>query len=144
MYLVDTDVISTAAPREGAVVTALAEWMSENSDRLFLSVVTIAEICDGIAKTRRQGARRRAVALTQWLETLLHLYHDRVLAFDIPAARIAGELSDRARAKGYAPGFADLAIVATAGEHGFMVLTRNLRHFAPLDVPMLNPFARLP
>lgn len=142
MYLVDTDVIS-GAPRR-IVSPALVQWIDENSDRIFLSSITIAEIEDGITKVRRQGARRKADQLTGWLETLLHLYQERVLPFDVPAARIAGRLSDRARAKGLSPGFADLAIAATAVAHGLSVLTRNVRHFGPLEVDAHDPFESLP
>jgi toxin FitB len=144
VYLVDTDVISVGAPSKGAASAALVAWMDENSERLFLSAVTIAEIEDGIAKNRREGASREAAALESWLETLLHLYANRVLPFDVPAARIAGRLSDRARSKGHTPGFADLAIAATAGALGLIVLTRNLRHFAAFEVPVHNPFQSLP
>ena len=118
--------------------------MDQNSDRLFLSTVTVAEIEDGIAKARRQGARQKAEQLREWLETVLHLYQERVLAFDVAAARIASRLSDQARAKGLAPGFPDLAIAATAVAHELSVLTRNIRHFAPLEVSAHDPFKSLP
>jgi toxin FitB len=144
VYLVDTDVISTGAPERALASPTLVQWMDENSDRLFLSSVTIAEIEDGIAKVSRLGSRRRAGQLKEWLEALLHLYGERVLPFDVPAARIAGRLSDRARAKGLSPGFPDLAIAATAVVHRLSVLTRNVRHFAPLEVGTHNPFESLP
>jgi predicted nucleic acid-binding protein len=94
VYLVDTNVISAAAPSR-PVSPALIEWMDSAS--LFLSAVTIAEIEDGIAKSRREGATRKSADLSAWLETVLHLYGDRVLAFDVATARIAGAISDRAR-----------------------------------------------
>ena len=118
--------------------------MDLNSDRVFLSTITVAEIEDGIAKAVREKSRRKASDLTAWFETVLHLYGDRILPFDIGAARIAGRLSDRARGSGHAPGFADLAIAATAVANRLTVLTRNLRHFVPLGVPALDPFAGLP
>lgn len=31
-------------------------------------------------------------------------------------------------------------IAATALEHGLTVVTRNVRHFEPTGVPVLNPF----
>ena len=144
MYLVDTDVISAGAPRKAGASSDLILWMDRNSDRLFLSTITVAEIEDGIAKARREGARRKSAALAAWLETLLHLYSSRILAFDVAAARVAGALSDRARSRGQSPGFPDLAIAATAATHELTVLTGNLRHFRPLGVPVHNPFARLP
>jgi len=70
-----------------------------DQQRLFISTITVAEIADGIAKARREGSRAKAADLTGWLEALLHLYRNRVLPFDVAAARIAGALSDRARSK---------------------------------------------
>lgn len=143
MYLVDTNVISAGAPSRLASAELMA-WMEAQSALLFLSVVTVAEIEDGIAKLRRQGATRKSEDQTAWLETVLHLYGDRILAFDTTTARIAGVLSDRARGQGEAPGFADIIIAATAQHHSLTILSRNLRHFVPLGVPVLDPFAALP
>jgi toxin FitB len=143
MYIVDTNVVSAGAPRlTGA--TGLVRWMDEHSASLYLSVVTIAEIEDGIAKAHREKAPRKAAEFSTWLEALLHLYARRILAFDLPAARIAGTLSDTARGLGSAPGFVDIAIAATARRHGLTILTRNTRHFVPLGVTAINPFDGLP
>lgn len=144
MYLVDTDVISASAPRRGVAAADLVGWMDEHSVSLYISAITVAEIEDGIAKARREEARRKAADLTAWLEALLHLYTSRILVFDLPTARIAGTLSDLARSRGDAPGFADIAIAATATRHRLIILTRNMRHFRPMGVPALNPFDGLP
>jgi hypothetical protein len=143
LYLVDTNVISAGAPSRAAR-PALTKWMDYHSPQLYVSVVTIAEIEDGIAKARRQGATRKASDLDAWLETLLHLYGERILASDIVTARAAGMASDRARGQGQAPGFADIIIAATALQHGLTILSRNLKHFEPLGVRVLDPFAALP
>jgi predicted nucleic acid-binding protein len=143
VYLVDTNVISAVSPNKPAL-PALAEWMDAQSSSLFLSVITIAEVEDGIAKLRRERATRRSEALAQWLEVVLHLYGDRVLPVDTPTARIAGQLSDRARGQGHAPGLADIVIAATARQHGLTILSRNSKHFEPLGVPVLDPFRGLP
>jgi toxin FitB len=97
-YLVDTNVISAAAPVTAARHAEIAEWMDSHSADLFLSAVTIAEIADGVAKARREGATRKASTLSAWLQTVLHLYGDRVLPFDSPTAEIAGVLADPAAA----------------------------------------------
>jgi hypothetical protein len=143
VYLVDTNVISTTSPNRLAPAV-LVEWMDAQSSSLFLSVVTIAEVGDGIAKLRREKATRRSRDLAQWLDAVLHLYGDRILAFDTSAARLAGELSDRARGQGHAPGFADIIIAATARQHTLTILSRNVRHFEPLGVPVRDPFRELP
>ena len=120
------------------------EWMDTHSSDLFLSAVTIAEIADGIAKAKREGAKRKASDLSAWLRTVLHLYGDRVLPFDSATAEIAGALSDLARGRGHAPGFADIAIAATARRHHLTILSRNERHFAAMEVTVIDPFRRLP
>ena len=143
MYLVDTNVISASSPtRKGA--SDLAEWMDAHSCQLFLSAVSVAEIEDGIAKLRRQGARQKAGNFAAWLETLLHLYADRVLAFDVETARLAGALSDKARGQGFAPGLADIIIAATARRHDLTLLTRNTKDFVYLGVSLHDPFVSLP
>jgi toxin FitB len=143
-YLVDTNVISAAAPTAAVKRPAMIEWMDSHSSALFLSAVTVAEIADGIAKAKREGATRKASGLAAWLRALLHLYGDRVLPFDATTAQIAGALSDLARGRGHAPGFADVAIAATARRHDLTILWRNARDFAPMDAAVADPFERLP
>lgn len=143
-FLVDTDVLSVGAPSKARAVPELVAWMDRHSERLYVSVVTIAEIEDGIAKSKRAGATRKAARLREWLETLVHLYTPRILPFDLAAARAAGALSDEARGRGHTAGFADLAIGAIARCHALTILTRNLKHYAPLGVAALDPVAALP
>jgi predicted nucleic acid-binding protein len=143
-YLIDTDVISATAPTKAVTRAALAQWMDSHSADLFVSAVTIAEIADGIAKGHREGATRKAAELSGWLQTVLHLYGNRVLAFDAATAEVAGALSDLARSRGHAPGFADVAIAATARHHRLTMLSRNARHFAAMDITVIDPFERLP
>jgi len=143
-YLVDTNVISAAAPTAAGKRAPVIAWMDAHSSALFLSAVTIAEISDGIAKARREGATRKASDLSAWLRAVLHLYGERVLPFDAPTAEIAGALSDLARGRGHTAGFADVAIAATARRHDLTILSRNERHFAPMDVAVVDPFRTLP
>jgi predicted nucleic acid-binding protein len=91
MYLADTNIISARGLRQTGVAD-IAQWMDDHSADLYLSVVSIAEVENGIAKVRREKAQRKAAELAAWLEALLHLYADRILVFDLSAARIAGAL----------------------------------------------------
>ncbi len=144
MYLVDTNVLFSSAPSKAVQNQGLAAWMDRNSESLFISVITVAEVQSGIAKARREGATRKADALSGWFDTLLHLYSARILALDIQVARILGQLSDKARGAGHAPGFADLAIAATAAHHGCTILTRNVRHFEWAGINLYDPFENIP
>ena len=139
-WLLDTNVLSAFAPGKQAVAPRTAAWFDERTDDLFLSAITAAEIEVGISKLRRTGSGRRADELRDWFERMMGFYADRVLPFDLPAARIAGVLGDGALAEGRHPGFADVAIAAIAKSRQLVVVTLNLRHFDRLGVDTLNPF----
>jgi predicted nucleic acid-binding protein len=143
LFLVDTNVLSAAAPAKSLQHVRFVHWMDQHSPALFLSVVTLAEIEAGIAKLRRDGAAKRAEALAAWLDTVLHLYRGRVLPVDTNVAQRLGGLIDHARGAGESPGWADLAIAATAATHGLTILTRNVRHFRLPGVAVSDPVAML-
>jgi predicted nucleic acid-binding protein len=142
--LVDTNVLSVGAPTKVQLTQELVAWMERNSERMYLSVITVAEVDYGIAKSRRTGAITKADRLAEWLETLLHLYSNRILPLDVTVARLLGRLTDLVRGAGQTPGLADLAIAATAASRGYIVLTRNPRQFRALAIPAHDPFATLP
>jgi len=144
VYLMDTNIVSATSPIARAEVgpAAFSAWLRRDSERLFLSAVTIAEIEAGIVRAGRIRATTKAGRLRRWLASVEHLYAGRILAFGIEEARHAGAIIDRARA--HDPGFEDIAIAATAAAHGLTILTANERHFTPLGVPFLNPLKELP
>jgi len=146
MYLLDTNVISAVSPRRHRDdrTTAVARWLEANSEGLWLSVITASEVASGIAKAHRSGAVRHAAELHEWWDEIAYGFADRILPLDLAAAKLAGEMLDRARAGGVEPGFEDAAIAAIAERAGLTVLTRNARHFAPLGAAHLDPFKALP
>ena len=144
-YLLDTSVVSVLAPvREAFVPTPLGEWLQAHHKELFLPSIAIAEMSQGIGKLRRAGGAERADRLDRWLDGLLATYADRILPLDAQAARLAGQISDAAIAKGCHPGFADVAIAALAQNAGLLLLTCNLKHFQPLGVACVDPLITLP
>jgi toxin FitB len=145
MYLVDTNILSTTAPgRNHGPAQPVAEWLAGRDDVLFLSVMTIAEIEDGIAKARRQGATRKAAALADWLDAVLDEFADQVLPVTPGVARKAGQFLDAMGGSGLNPGLADMLIAATAAHFELVLLSRNVRDFAGLGVPVVDPFEALP
>ena len=135
MYLVDTDVLSELrrSRRNGNVV----KWVSKvNAADLFLSAVTIGEIELGISRQRELNPGF-AQELTNWLDLTLRAYGDRILPLTIGIARRWGRLAAQLGNKQL-----DLAIAATALEHGLTVVTRNVSDFEPTGVQVLNPFTR--
>jgi len=75
-------------------------------------------------------------ALSGWLDALLRNYGDRILPVSTEVARLWGDLSWHVKHDG-----ADVLIAATALSRGLVVVTRNVRHFDPLGVKVINPFA---
>lgn len=139
-YRLDTNVISELAPGRPTRDVHVVNWLEANSSALFLSVVTVAEIEAGIALAIRGGASGKAGRLAEWLAAVLHLYGSRILACDVPTARVAGTIFGKARSEGLSPGWPDIMIAATAAHHELTVLTRKLRHFQSLGVAVADPF----
>ncbi len=132
-FLLDTVVLSEL--RKAKPSRKVVRWIkAQKAESLFISVVSIGEIERGIERARKSDAVF-AAELEQWLETLLSLYADRLLPVSANAARLWGKLSARLGHDG-----ADLLIAATALSHGATVVTRNVKHFAPTGVQVLNPF----
>ena len=133
MYLIDTDVLS--AVRRPDRQPHVARWLERQDARvLFVSVITIGEIEDGIQRQLRRNPPFGA-ELAAWLDRVIDSFADRILAFDSAAARQWGRFTADL---GYDD--ADLQIAATAFVHGLTVVTRNVRHFEPTGVRVFNPF----
>lgn len=104
----------------------------------------MVEIEAGIIKLGRISPGRRHVQLKQWFAVLLEQMAERILPMDLDVARIAAAITDRNAARGLNPGFADIAIAATAIAYDLTLLSRNLSHFAASGAAVMDPFARLP
>jgi predicted nucleic acid-binding protein len=137
MFLIDTDVLSALSrrPRDANVE---AWFRRQRASHLFLSVLTIGEIERGIAMRRRLDPGF-AATLASWLDQVLSAYSQRILPFNLAAARRWGVLSAALGNTG-----ADLQIAATALEHGLTVVTRNTADFKPTGVDVVNPFTTNP
>ena len=110
-----------------------------------MSSVSVYEIEQGISKLERLGAQARAEIIRQWLRQLLEQFavDNRLLSVDVEVAQEAGRLSDWALARGVHPGVPDIMIAATATAHDLILLTHNVKHFAPLEIGAVDP-ASLP
>ena len=133
MFLIDTVTLSELRRRQRDPM--LVAWFErQRTTDLFLSVISIGEIERGIARQRGIDPAF-ADALANWLDRVLTLYGERVVPFDLRAARRWGALSAAIGNDG-----ADLMIAATALEHGLTVVTRNVSDFEPTGVAVFDPF----
>jgi predicted nucleic acid-binding protein len=140
-YLLDTNIISGLAPDRPPVSGVFAEWMDRQGESgdLFISAVVVMEIRKSIASLRRRGGGQRADRMDVWLAAIVNVFGDRILPVDVNVGLIAGEMADLATATGRHPGLSDILIAATANAHGLTVVTRNIKHFEPLNVLFESP-----
>jgi predicted nucleic acid-binding protein len=132
-WLLDTNVVSELR-RPASANPALSEWeIQQSPSRLFVSAITIMEIEIGVCRKEHTDPRQGTL-LRRWLDgNVLPAFEGRTLPVDSTVAVRAGAL--------HSPDpkpYADALIAATAMVHGLTVVTRNVRDFAPLGVPVLD------
>ena len=133
-YLLDTNVVSALRVRgRNQRVEAWATSVPVGDQ--FVSAFTIAEIERGVIAKERADDEQGAVLRRWFEENVLPAFADRVLPFDLTAARILAAY----RVPEHAP-FDDALIAAVAEAAGMTVVTRNIKHFEPLGLACLNPW----
>ena len=136
-FLLDTNVISEwTKPRPNG---GIVQWLSEaDEDRLFLSVVTIAELRYGVERLQ-PGARK--ARLGNWVsEAVPARFEGRVLPIEVEIATTWGRMMAWARLRGRVLSIMDGFMAATAQRHEMTLVTRNVADFEALEVRLLNPW----
>jgi len=138
VYLVDTDVISEARKGDKANTGVRAFFRNAARDdaALFLSVITIGELRQGVQTIRHRGDKPQAERLERWLSRIANDYSDAILPFDEETAHVWGRLRVPNPENPL-----DKQIAATALIYGLAVVTRNTAHYEPTGVQLLNPFS---
>ena len=137
-YLLDTNVVSEwtkVRPHAGVV-----SWLHEvDEDRVFLSVITLAELRYGV--DRLPTGTRRGI-LDAWLANELPLrFESRILPIDSAVADASGRLTAQAEARGRTLSAMDALIAGTAVVHGLTVVTRDTGDFEIAVKSVLNPWS---
>lgn len=136
-FLLDTNVVSEwvkQRPNSGVV-----RWLAEiDEDRVFLSVITLAELRHGVDRLA-DGARRRG--LDAWLRhDLPRRFEGRVLSVEPRIADRWGEVVAHRDAAGRPIGVVDAFIAATAIVHELTLVTRNAADFKSTVEQIVNPW----
>ncbi|OIR16838.1 toxin FitB [mine drainage metagenome] len=136
MIVLDTNVVSEAMKPEPH--RAVRAWLNDQAaETLYLSSVTLAELLFGIGVL---PAGKRNDMLAQTLDGLMGLFRDRVLPFDIDAARHYAELAVAAKIGGRGFPTPDGYIAAIAVSRGFIVASRDTAPFEAAGVSVINPW----
>ena len=135
MFVLDTNVISElrrGKPRQSDSVRA---WAAAQLDgKLFMSAITLLELELGIQALERRTPPQGS-ALRGWLTALRAEFAGRILPFTENTAPLCAALHvPNPRPE------RDAMIVASALEHKFAVVTRNVADFAGTGVEVVNPW----
>lgn len=136
MFVLDTNVVSELRKaRSGRADRNVTAWaQSVPSSALYLSVVTVMELENGIEAVRDRDQNQYG-ALRMWMDNfVLSAFAGRILDFDLPAAIRCASLN-RAQPKP----LRDSMIAATALQHGMRVVTRDISDFESM-VAVLSPW----
>jgi predicted nucleic acid-binding protein len=135
-FLLDTNAVSEwLKPRPNP---GLIGWMeAADEDRIFISVVSLAELHYGV---ERMAAGSRRSRLEQWLQHELPLrFESRILPVDINVAEAWGRTASHSEAAGRPISAMDAFLAATAETHQLTLVTSNVSDFPQLKA-ILNPW----
>lgn len=136
-YILDTCVLSELRKK---IPLSVKRWFEDKDQSLFyLSVVTLAEILDGI---ERLPSSKKKMDLEDWFYGEVHgRFTDRMIPIDDHVAREWAFLNCSLQKNGITVGVQDLYIAASARAHGFALVTLNVKDFHAIDIPLINPWA---
>jgi toxin FitB len=135
-FLLDTNAVSEwVKPRPNP---GLIRWMeSADEDRLFLSVITLAELHYGV---ERMPAGVRRTRLERWLRfELAPRFERRFLPVSEEIALAWGRIVALSESAGHPMEVMDAFLAATAQVHELTLITRNASHFGVLK-GVLSPW----
>ena len=134
-FLIDTNVLSELRKQQRANLGVKQWFASVAGDSLYLSVLVVGEVRNGIERLRRRDPIA-ANNLEAWLLRVETDMAERILP-------VTGNIADRwGRINSPDPLPAiDSLLAATALEHNLVLVTRNIADVERTGVRCLNPFA---
>ena len=135
-YLLDTCALSEMIKK--VPDAGFTEWIaSQRGDLLFISVISIAEIRQGIVRLTDSHRRRR---LSVWLSGIKARYGAHVLPVDLAVSETYGRMQGKAIKSGKPVPVQDCWIAATAATHSLSIVTRDDKDLVPTGVSIVNPW----
>ena len=135
MYILDTNVISELRRGKKADHN-VRKWAQDiPTAGLYLSAISILEIEIGILLVERRDPRQGNVLRTWMNRNVLPTFVGRILAIDAMVAQRCAALHVPDPKSDH-----DAMIAATALVHSMTVATRNVSHFQPMGVSVIDPW----
>jgi len=141
-FLLDTNVLSEFN-RRGEPDYYVKRWLTAaDTNSLHASVITFAEIRFGIELL---SPSKRRTQLEQWIEHELRgWFAGRLLPVNEPIANHWASLTAQRQLKGKPLSNFDGLLAATALHHDLTIVTRDVRDFAELGIPLFDPWKPSP
>jgi len=133
-YLIDTNILSELQKEQRCHPNVQNWYNSVNAEQLFLSVLVIGEIRQGIERLRYRDAVQANV-IEQRLVTVKNVMQGRILPITQAVAERFGYLNSPNPLP-----VIDGLLAATALEHDLILVTRNTKDVERSGVKLLNPF----
>jgi hypothetical protein len=136
MIVLDTDVLSHAMRLDSLAIA----WLDRQPRAsLWTTSITIFEVRYGLATM--PAGRRQALQAAEFERVIDEDLESRILPFDTASAEQAAALMGRRRRAGRPVESRDTMIAGIALSQRATLATRNVRHFADLDVPVVDPWS---
>jgi toxin FitB len=137
VIVLDTNVLS-ALMREVPELPVV-EWLdAQPAESVWITSLTVFETRFGL-KSLQQGKRRKALE-SSFDALLVEDLEGRVLDFDTAAADAAAGLAASRQRAGRPVDVRDTLIAGIVMARRATLATRNVKHFADLSVPVVNPW----
>ncbi len=134
-YLIDTNILSEVQKDQRADPGVRAWYDKVDARDLYLSVLVIGEVRQGIDRLHRRDPAQ-AARLAQRLASVKTDFADRIL----PVCAAVAECWGRNNVPDALP-VIDGLLAATAQVHGLTLVTRNVKDVERSGVLLLNPFS---
>jgi toxin FitB len=137
VIILDTNVLSALMrDRPDAAVIA---WLDEQpAESIWTTAITVLEVRTGLELLRT--SRRRTRLESAFDQLLRDDLDGRVLAFDTAAANAAGVAVATSQRHGRSVEIRDCQIAGIALARRATLATRNVRHFEPFGVTVVDPW----
>ena len=134
-YLIDTNIISEIQKGTKANKGVMEWYRNINSDEIYLSILVIGEIRQGIERLRRRNVKQANV-LEERLKIIRDLIGGRILPVTLEIANrwAINNVPDKYP-------IIDGLLAATAITHNLIFVTRNTKDVERSEVRLLNPFS---